>query len=147
MNLRGDTLQPNCPSNPSIKCIDQECRKSDDLEISTICDQPDGLSAVDSVEMPLERFQCCPEFISCDSVACAHESVHRDHSRVSSAICPDLEPLSSPLKATPRYRLTTGLCLLMVLTTLLITTYLLSPVLCGRVITPSGEQIRRRIMK
>lgn len=64
----------NCPRDPPVRCLDPQCRGSDDwkTEISSTprCNRADGKLVIDGTEITLHGCSCCPEYIACSSTDC-----------------------------------------------------------------------------
>ncbi|KAE8447022.1 hypothetical protein EG329_011156 [Mollisiaceae sp. DMI_Dod_QoI] len=66
----------NCPRDPPARCLDPQCRGSDDwqaeMSMSTIprCNQAEGKLVIDGTETALHGCPCCPEYIACSSTEC-----------------------------------------------------------------------------
>jgi hypothetical protein len=64
----------NCPRDPPVRCLDPQCRGSDDwkTETSSIprCNRADGKLVIDGTETDLPGCPCCPEYIACSSSDC-----------------------------------------------------------------------------
>jgi hypothetical protein len=64
----------NCPRDPPVKCLDPQCRGSDDWKTETSstprCNQADGKLVIDGTETALHGCPCCPEYIACSSTDC-----------------------------------------------------------------------------
>jgi hypothetical protein len=64
----------NCPRDPPVRCLDPQCRGSDDWKTETLltprCNQADGKLLIDGTETALSGCPCCPEYIACSSTDC-----------------------------------------------------------------------------
>ncbi|KAF8860189.1 hypothetical protein BDZ45DRAFT_672713 [Acephala macrosclerotiorum] len=64
----------NCPRDPPVRCLDSQCRGSDDWKTETSstprCNQADGKLVIDGTETALHGCPCCPEYIACSSTDC-----------------------------------------------------------------------------
>ncbi|RDL36759.1 uncharacterized protein BP5553_06111 [Venustampulla echinocandica] len=64
----------NCPLDPPVRCLDPQCRGSDDWKTETSstprCNQADGKLVTDGTETALHGCPCCPEYIACSSTDC-----------------------------------------------------------------------------
>lgn len=61
----------NCPRNPPVRCLDSQCRVSDDWKTEPLstprCSQLGGMLVIDGLDTVLYGCPCCPEFIYCSS--------------------------------------------------------------------------------
>jgi len=64
----------NCPRDPPVRCLDPQCRGSDDWKTETSltprCNRADGKLVIDGTETALHGCPCCPEYIACSSTDC-----------------------------------------------------------------------------
>jgi hypothetical protein len=64
----------NCPRDTPVKCLDPQCRGSDDWKTETSstprCNRGDGKLVSDGTEIALHGCPCCPEYIACSSTDC-----------------------------------------------------------------------------
>jgi hypothetical protein len=64
----------NCPRDPPVRCLDPQCRGSDDWTTGTSstprCNRADGKLVIDGTEIALHGCPCCPEYIACSSTDC-----------------------------------------------------------------------------
>ncbi len=62
-----------CPRNPPVRCLDHQCRGSDDwktesdMSSTPRCNRADGKLVIDGIETALHGCPCCPEYIACSS--------------------------------------------------------------------------------